>query len=176
MRYAGKPGAFLRGFRAIYLGLLVNCVILGWVTKAMTTIAAVVLGISDRSALALCVFFLIPFTGIYVALGGLWGVLWTDCFSSSSRWVSSSRSHGMASLPRVACTRFSRKSMLSMPQPDRRVKSHFLLSGFFPRLRERIPLDNSRHHLLRLSRRAMVGFLVSGIRSRAAAVTSHSES
>src|SRR6202166_2856045 len=55
MRYAGKPGAFLRGFRAIYLGLLVNCVILGWVTKAMTTIVAVVLGVDDRSALALCV-------------------------------------------------------------------------------------------------------------------------
>ena len=80
MRYSGRAGALLRGFRAVYLGLLVNCVILGWVTKAMTTIAAVVLGISDRSALALCVFFLIPFTGVYVALGGLWGVLWTDLF------------------------------------------------------------------------------------------------
>jgi SSS family solute:Na+ symporter len=80
MRYAGKPAAFLRGFRALYLGLLVNCLILGWVTKAMTTIAAVVLGIDDRAALALCVFFLIPFTGIYVSLGGLWGVLWTDLF------------------------------------------------------------------------------------------------
>jgi solute:Na+ symporter, SSS family len=80
LRYSGKPGAFLRGFRAVYLGLLVNCLILGWVTKAMTTIAAVVLGIGDRAALALCIFFLIPFTGIYVALGGLWGVLWTDLF------------------------------------------------------------------------------------------------
>src|ERR1700691_6038324 len=79
-RYSGRPGAFLRGFRAIYLGLLVNCVILGWVTKAMTTIASVVLGIDDRRSLALCVFFLIPFTGVYVALGGLWGVLWTDLF------------------------------------------------------------------------------------------------
>jgi Na+/proline symporter len=80
MRYAGKPAAFLRGFRALYLGLLVNCVILGWVTKAMTTIVAVTLGLSDRAALALCVFFLIPFTGLYVSLGGLWGVLWTDLF------------------------------------------------------------------------------------------------
>src|SRR6204780_4177960 len=80
MRYAGKPAAFLRGFRALYLGLLVNCVILGWVTKAKTPIVSVVLGISDRSALAVCVLFLIPFTGIYVALGGLWGVLWTDLF------------------------------------------------------------------------------------------------
>ncbi|MBZ5695635.1 MAG: Na+:solute symporter [Acidobacteriia bacterium] len=80
IRYAGKPAAFLRGFRALYLGLLVNCVILGWVTKAMTTIASVVLGVDDRTALLICVFFLIPFTGIYVALGGLWGVLWTDLF------------------------------------------------------------------------------------------------
>ena len=34
MRYSGKPAAFLRGFRAIYLGLLMNCVILGWVTRS----------------------------------------------------------------------------------------------------------------------------------------------
>src|ERR1700733_4937094 len=80
MRYAGKPAAFLRGFRAIYLGLLINCLILGWVTKAMTSIVSVTLGVSDRTALAICVLFLIPFTGLYVALGGLWGVLWTDLF------------------------------------------------------------------------------------------------
>src|SRR5580692_12288907 len=80
LRYAGKPAAFLRGLRALYLGLLVNCIILGWVTKAMTTIVAIVLGVNDRTALMLCVFVLIPFTGIYVSLGGLWGVLWTDLF------------------------------------------------------------------------------------------------
>ena len=80
MRYSGKPAAFLRGFRAIYLGLLMNCIILGWVTKAMVSIVGVVLGVSPWRALAICIFFLIPFTGIYVALGGLWGVLWTDLF------------------------------------------------------------------------------------------------
>jgi SSS family solute:Na+ symporter len=80
MRYSGKPAAFLRGFRAVYLGLLMNCLILGWVTKAMTSIVAVTLGVTDSKALAICVLFLIPFTGIYVALGGLWGVLWTDLF------------------------------------------------------------------------------------------------
>jgi solute:Na+ symporter, SSS family len=80
MRYSGKPAAFLRGFRAIYLGLLVNCLILGWVTKAMTSIVGTTLGVTDRTALAICVLFLIPFTGLYVALGGLWGVLWTDLF------------------------------------------------------------------------------------------------
>jgi solute:Na+ symporter, SSS family len=100
IRYSGKPAAFLRGFRAVYLGLLMNCVILGWVTKAMTSIVATTLANTpmltsisgfmahfgsvwsgnDGAALALCVFFLIPFTGFYVALGGLWGVLWTDLF------------------------------------------------------------------------------------------------
>ena len=80
IRYAGKPAAFLRGFRALYLGLLMNCLILGWVTKAMTSIVAATLGVSDHKALLICVFFLIPFTGLYVALGGLWGVLWTDLF------------------------------------------------------------------------------------------------
>jgi Na+/proline symporter len=105
MRYTGKPAAFLRGFRSLYLGLLMNCLILGWVTKAMTSIVAVTLGPTlqswpwlvafadglsrlfghafagtDGQALIVCVFFLIPFTGIYVSLGGLWGVLWTDLF------------------------------------------------------------------------------------------------
>ena len=100
IRYSGKPAAFLRGFRAIYLGLLMNCVILGWVTKAMTSIVSTTLANTpmlnnisafmsrfgsvwsgnDGAALAICVLFLIPFTGLYVALGGLWGVLWTDLF------------------------------------------------------------------------------------------------
>jgi Na+/proline symporter len=79
-RYSGKPAAFLRGFRAVYLGLLMNCLILGWVTKAMVNIISTSLGVSDAKALAICVFFLMPFTGIYVSLGGLWGVLWTDLF------------------------------------------------------------------------------------------------
>ena len=35
---------------------------------------------TDGQALVVCIFFLIPFTGLYVSLGGLWGVLWTDLF------------------------------------------------------------------------------------------------
>ena len=106
MRYSGKPAAFLRGFRAIYLGLLMNCLILGWVTKAMTSIVSVTLGVSDRSALAICIFFLIPFTGLYVALGGLWGVLWTDLFQFALKmaivigvaWYAVSAAGGMQAL------------------------------------------------------------------------------
>src|SRR2546425_13299142 len=106
VRYSGKPAAFLRGFRAVYLGLLMNCLILGWVTKAMTSIVGVTLGVSDRNALAICVLFLIPFTGIYVALGGLWGVLWTDLFQFALKmaivigvaWYAVSACGGVAAL------------------------------------------------------------------------------
>jgi solute:Na+ symporter, SSS family len=78
LRYSGKPAAFLRCFRAIYFGIFINCLILGWVTKAMVTIVSATLGVTDHVALAVCLFFLMPFTGVYVSMGGLWGVLWTD--------------------------------------------------------------------------------------------------
>src|SRR6201998_2909297 len=44
IRYGGKPAAFLRGFKAIYLGLFMNCFIMGWVTQAMVNIITVLLG------------------------------------------------------------------------------------------------------------------------------------
>src|SRR5947199_8225832 len=80
LRYSGQPAAFLRGFRAIYIGLLMNCLILGWVTKAMISIVSVVMGVREQTALAICIFVIVPFTGLYVAIGGLWAVLWTDLF------------------------------------------------------------------------------------------------
>src|SRR5215471_5455150 len=103
IRYGGKPAAFLRGFKAIYLGLFMNCFILGWVTKAMVSIITVllgpmiakgqilqleifghtyqhVLGDPQNTALAICIFVIIPFTGLYTFIGGLWGVLVTDLF------------------------------------------------------------------------------------------------
>src|SRR5438132_12454522 len=62
MRYSGKPAAFLRGFRAVYLGLLMNFLNLGWVSEAMTSIVATTLGVMAHRALAICVLLLIPFT------------------------------------------------------------------------------------------------------------------
>src|SRR5262245_35768977 len=38
VRYSGRPAAFLRGFRALYLGLPINCIVLGWVNLAMVKI------------------------------------------------------------------------------------------------------------------------------------------
>ena len=104
IRYGGRPAAFLRGFKAVYLGLFMNCLILGWVTNAMVSIIAVLLGPliekgrvvqlalgghtlfqttlgePSHTALLICIFVLVPFTGIYTAIGGLWGVLVTDLF------------------------------------------------------------------------------------------------
>jgi Na+/proline symporter len=104
IRYGGRPAAFLRGFKAVYLGLVMNCLILGWVTNAMVSIISVLLGPMipegkavqltlggatllhytlgppSHTALLLCIFVLIPFTGIYTSIGGLWGVLVTDLF------------------------------------------------------------------------------------------------
>ena len=77
LRYAGKPAAFLRGFRALYFGILMNCLVVGWVNLAMEKILMTALGISRNWSLVI-IFLVIAFTGYYVSISGLWGVLWTD--------------------------------------------------------------------------------------------------
>ena len=76
LRYSGRPARFLRGFRACYLGLAINSIIIGWVTAAMVKILGLTLGVGRwQAVLAL---FLI--TGFYSAISGLWGVIVTDFF------------------------------------------------------------------------------------------------
>ncbi|HKG47321.1 MAG TPA: sodium:solute symporter family protein [Pyrinomonadaceae bacterium] len=79
LRYSGKPAAFLRGFRALYLGLPINCIILGWVNLAMVKILEITLGVTKRGAIMIVIGMLI-FTAFYTAISGLWGVLVTDLF------------------------------------------------------------------------------------------------
>ena len=79
IRYAGRPAAFLRGFRAIYLGLPINCIILGWVNLAMAKILMLILGVTKLQAL-LIVLGIIALTSFISTLSGLWGVLVTDLF------------------------------------------------------------------------------------------------
>jgi solute:Na+ symporter, SSS family len=79
LRYSGKPAAFLRGFRALYLGLPINCIILGWVNLAMVKILEITLGLDKRGAIVVVIGILI-FTAFYTAISGLWGVLVTDLF------------------------------------------------------------------------------------------------
>jgi len=79
IRYAGKPAAFLRGFRALYLGIPINCIILGWVNLAMIKILMLILGVGKLEAL-LIVLAMIALTSFISTLAGLWGVLVTDLF------------------------------------------------------------------------------------------------
>src|SRR6202008_5011963 len=79
IRYSGKPAAFLRGFRALYLGIPINCIILGWVNLAMVKILMLTLGVTRIGALAI-VIGLIALTSFISTLSGLWGVLVTDLF------------------------------------------------------------------------------------------------
>jgi Na+/proline symporter len=79
IRYAGKPAAFLRGFRALYLGIPINCIILGWVNLAMVKILMLILGVEKWQALVVVVG-IIALTSFISTLSGLWGVLVTDVF------------------------------------------------------------------------------------------------
>ncbi len=79
LRYSGKPAAFLRGFRALYLGLPINCIIMGWVNLAMVKILQITLGLDKGGAIRVVIGLLI-FTAFYTTISGLWGVLVTDLF------------------------------------------------------------------------------------------------
>ncbi len=74
IRYSGGSARFLRGFKALYLGIPVSCITFGWVTLAMVKIIQVTLGTSGIVALAIC----LTLTIFYTTLSGLWGVVATD--------------------------------------------------------------------------------------------------
>ena len=101
-RYSGKGASFLRGFKAIYLGLLFNCFILGWVLTAMVKICGPFIhwdqllnpnlysGISElypnillfkgdlNSSITIIITVVI--VAFYSTLGGIRGVILTDLF------------------------------------------------------------------------------------------------
>jgi Na+/proline symporter len=78
-RYSGKPAKFLRAFRALYLGLIMNIIIIGWVNKAMISILIGFFGV-EQTLVFFYVFGVMLFVAIYSALSGLWGVVITDAF------------------------------------------------------------------------------------------------
>lgn len=73
-RYSGKPAAFLRGFRAIYLAFPINCIILGWVTVGMAKVLSVVTPFNEWTIILI----LYGLTALYIMVSGLWGVIVTD--------------------------------------------------------------------------------------------------
>jgi Na+/proline symporter len=74
LRYSGKPAAFLRGFRALYLGVFFNVMIMATVTLAAIKIGGVLLGIDKYTTVLIAG----TITVIYSATSGLWGVVVTD--------------------------------------------------------------------------------------------------
>jgi len=76
IRYSGKGAAFLRGFRAIYLGVFFNIMIMATVSLAAIKIGGIMLGLSPIETLSIAS----VVTVVYSSLGGLKGVLITDFF------------------------------------------------------------------------------------------------
>ena len=74
MRYAGRSAAFLRAFRAVYLGVFFNVMIMATVTLAAIKIGGVLLGVDKYTVVLVAG----TATVIYSATSGLWGVLVTD--------------------------------------------------------------------------------------------------
>lgn len=74
LRYSGRPATAVRAFRAVYLGLFFNCVIMATVNLAAAKIANVLLGWPVWQTLAWCA----GINVLFAATSGLWGVLVTD--------------------------------------------------------------------------------------------------
>lgn len=74
IRYSGKPASFLRGFRALYLGLFFNIIIMGSVNLAATKISGILFGFEKEQTLLVCGIICM----LFAATSGLWGVLVID--------------------------------------------------------------------------------------------------
>ena len=74
IRYSGKAASVVRGFRAVYLGLFFNCMIMATVNLAACKIAAILFGLTRWQTL-LAVGLL---NVVFAAHSGLWG-----CWSST---------------------------------------------------------------------------------------------
>lgn len=79
IRYRGKAASFLRGFRALYLGVLFNTLIMGTVSLAAIKIGEVMFGLEPWFIVVSASVIVV----IYAGLGGLRGVVWADFFQYS---------------------------------------------------------------------------------------------
>ncbi|MBM4061113.1 MAG: Na+:solute symporter [Planctomycetes bacterium] len=81
LRYRGPAAAFLRGFRGLYIAVIMNSIIIGWVTKAMADVLkqTVLVGTPAGSTTDFwLVAAMLLITGVYCVLSGMWGVAITD--------------------------------------------------------------------------------------------------
>lgn len=79
LRYGGKAASFLRGFRALYLGVFFNCLIMGSVTLAAIKISSILFGLAPVYTVLIAS----VVVAAYSALGGIKGIIWTDFFQFS---------------------------------------------------------------------------------------------
>ncbi len=85
LRYSGRAAAFLRGFRALYLGIFFNVLIMATVSLAIIKIGGVMFRFTPLQTLLIALIV----TAVYSALGGLRGVLITDFFQFGIAMVGS---------------------------------------------------------------------------------------
>jgi len=74
LRYSGRAASFVRGFRAVYLGLFFNCFIMAMVTLAACKIANILFGLPPWQTILICG----ALNVVFAAHSGLWGVLVID--------------------------------------------------------------------------------------------------
>ncbi len=97
LRYSGPSASFLRGFRALYIGLPINCITMGWVILAMQKIVVLTFGLPDTAnTKSLVVLGCLLIAGIYCALSGFWGVVMTDLVQFAMAMVGSVALAGIA--------------------------------------------------------------------------------
>ena len=90
LRYSGRSASLLRGFRAVYIGLPINCITMGWVILAMQKIIVLVFDLPDTgTSKVLVVLACMLIAGIYCALSGFWGVVITDLIQFGMAMVGS---------------------------------------------------------------------------------------
>ncbi len=77
LRYSGTPATILRVFRALYLGIFMNALIIGWVNFAMLKILILFFDLPNETALWI-LFALMLFTAFYSSIAGLKGIMITD--------------------------------------------------------------------------------------------------
>ncbi|HET7448209.1 MAG TPA: hypothetical protein VFJ49_09925 [Methyloceanibacter sp.] len=148
LRYSGAPAAFLRGFRAIYLGVFFNIMIMATVTLAAIKIAGVLLGLDPYVTVVLAALI----TMVYATTAGLWGVVVTDFFQFALAMIGSfAAAYYAVSQPSVG----GLSGLMSNPLVHDKL-------ALLPEFR----CHGRAHRAHRAACRAVVEHVVSGLRAR----------
>ena len=126
LRYSGRSASLLRGFRALYIGLPINCITMGWVILAMQKIIVLTFNLPDTgTSKVLVVLVCMLIAGIYCALSGFWGVVITDLIQFGMAMV------GSIALAVIAVTKIGGIGTLKTKLSEIHGADHSILH-FFP--------------------------------------------